>query len=404
MPVYGQSAQDATSTLAFPPDNFVHMVNADGGRQLAFGNVDEANGWLHISLPPPMPPHQDSTISFVDLNRAHFVQELVDAVYDLRLCVDGPKMQNHFLPHGNSYFSNLEVEAACHVLLDCLIELCRTGFRGLRKFNMHTLKRCPDADKTANCFTRYTNTLNALRTWKSICKGMIEENAKKWQLVNAPLSMMGRKKTDKRGNRLKKDKIDNLEARVKDEKSPVLDQLLAYNADAMQNRHVEHNDAQTHLDPILAASLETSYEPVPASDAHSSYIVHGDTLPMLPDFGHSDCYYDDRNYFFGEGVEGPTSNTTPATVFPTAAAMNNTQLCAYDHFRGVETEHVAPPHQPSGAQGHATTPGAGSKRSRDEDENWALHHSQYRKTSQDGTRRRSQSSGDGEVSTPSKVF
>lgn len=406
VPVCGHPTYDATIIRAFPPDNFVHMVKANGTRQLAFSNVNEANGWLRISLPPPMPPHQDPTISFVDLNRAHFVQELVDAVYDLRLCVDGPKMQNHFLPHGNSYFSNLEVEAACHVLLDRLIELCRTGFRGLRKFNMHTLKRCPDADKTANCFTRYKHISNALRTWKSICKGMIEEDAKKWQLVNAPLSMIGRKKTDKRGNRLKKDKIDNLEARVKDEKLPVLDPLLVYNAAVTQNRYVEQNNAQPHLQSMVAAPLETSYKPGPAPDALSSYIVHGDTLPMLRDFGNFDGYYSDHNYFFGEVIEGPTSDVTPADVLPTAIVIENMQPPAYDHFRGVETEHMAPlagvantAYQPSEAQGYATTRGAGSKRSRNEDENWALYSSQHRKTSQDGTRRRSQSPGDGKELT-----
>jgi hypothetical protein len=401
MPAYGPPSHNANITRAFPPDNSVHMINANGTRQLAFSNVNDANSWLHISLPPPLAPHEDSTISFVDLNRAHFVRELVDAVYDLRLCVDGPKMQNHFLPYGNSYFSNLEVEAACHVLLDRLIELCRTGFRGLRKFNMHTLKRCPDADKTANCFTRYTNTLNALRTWKSICKGMIEEDAKKWQLVNAPLAMIGRKKTDQRGNRLKKDKIDSLEARMKNEKSFKLDPLLAYNAAATHNHYVEHNDAQPHLGPMVVAPIETSYETILAPDAISPYIVLGDTLPMFNNVGNSDGYYDDHNHFFTEGIEGLTGITTPAAIPPIATAMKNAQSCANDQPVGFQMAYVAPhagvvktAYQPSEAQRHATKPGAGSKRSRDEDDNLALRPRQHRKTTQGGTRGDSQSFGD----------
>ncbi|KAH3905253.1 hypothetical protein HBH56_222220 [Parastagonospora nodorum] len=410
MPVHSLPTHDANITRAFPPDDFVHMVDANSTRQLAFSNVNDANDWLHISLPPPMTPNQDTTISFVDLNRAYFVRELVDAVYDLRLCMDGPKMRNHFLPHGNSYFSNLEVEAACHVLLDRLIELCQTGFRGLRKFNMHTLKRCPDADKTANCFTRYTNTLNALRTWKSICKGMIEEDAKKWQLVNAPLAMIGRKKTDKRGNRLKKDKIDSLEARMKDEKSPELDPLLAYNAAATQIRCVEHNDAQPRLGPMVVAPIETSYEPILAPDALSPYIVLGDTLPMFNNVGNSDGYHDDHNHFFTEGMEGPTGITTPAAIPPIATAMNNAQPRANDQPAGFQMAYIAPhagvvqiAYQPSEAQRHATTPGAGSKRSRDENDNSALRPRQHRKTTQDGPRGGSQSFGNVEEVTEAET-
>jgi hypothetical protein len=191
---------------AFPPDDFVHRRGSDGTRQLAFSNVHDANNWLGaVKAHPCIDPATDPTIDMIDANRQVWVAAMVDAVHDLSHCKDGPKMKAHFLPSRKSTsFQNLEVEAACHMLLDVLIQHCQHGFRDMRKFNLLNQKSPVEDDKTVNCQGRANNVLVALRTWKSICKGMIEETDKKWQLVNAPLSTMNRKVLESMGNSKKK--------------------------------------------------------------------------------------------------------------------------------------------------------------------------------------------------------
>jgi hypothetical protein len=47
-----KSSQAAPVARKFRPNNFVHGRDTNGVRQLAFGDVDDANDWLHITLPP----------------------------------------------------------------------------------------------------------------------------------------------------------------------------------------------------------------------------------------------------------------------------------------------------------------------------------------------------------------
>jgi hypothetical protein len=245
------SGQAAPVARICPPDTFVHGRDANGVRQLAFNDVNDAKDWLHMSLPPLLP--NDPTIDLVDVCRARCVRILVDAVYDLRQCNDGQKMQNHFIPRRKSYFHNLEVEAACHVLFGNLMDFCRHGFRGLRKFNLLMKKNCSEEDMTANCSDRFNNIITALPTWKSICKGMIEENTKKWQLVNAPLSMVGKKKVEKGGNKLKKNTTDELKAIKKEVIAAETSQLTSHLA----------APTRFHLDVSDVAESSHQYAPVP---------------------------------------------------------------------------------------------------------------------------------------------
>jgi hypothetical protein len=189
----------------FPSDDFVHRHGPDGARQLAFGNARDAKNWLGaVKVQPHIDPATDPTIDMLDASRQVWVAAMVDAVYDIEHCKDGAKMKAHFVPTKKSSFQNLEVEAACHMLLDVLIQHCRHGFRGMRRFNLLETRSHVADDGTVDCRDRAVNVIVALRTWKSICKGMIEESDKKWQLVNAPLSMMHRKVVECEGNSKKK--------------------------------------------------------------------------------------------------------------------------------------------------------------------------------------------------------
>lgn len=51
---------------------------------------------------------------------------------------------------------------------------------------------------------RMGNIILALRMWKSICKSVVEEDSKKWQLVNTPLAMVGKKEAERKCNSKKK--------------------------------------------------------------------------------------------------------------------------------------------------------------------------------------------------------
>jgi hypothetical protein len=200
------SNQTVPAAQALSPDNPVHQNTQGGVRQLRFRNIQEAKTWINrVKVLPHVDPATDPTINAVDANRKVWVQTIMDAVYDLQHCQDNAQMMGHFTPSHKSCFQDDEVEAACHVLVDALLEHCRLGFRGLDKFNVlnNTSKRDP-ADETTNCHTRANNIVTALRTWKSIGKGMIEEEDKKWQLVNAPLSTIKKKSTEATANTRKK--------------------------------------------------------------------------------------------------------------------------------------------------------------------------------------------------------
>jgi hypothetical protein len=131
-------------------------------------------------------------------------------VFGLTHCKDNTNVQHHFQGIGKAAFSDLEVEYACHKLFAVLIQRCRTGFRGLPKNNILITPKGLDADKTANCGTRFQNVLNALWTWKPVCKNMIETDDKKWELVNAPLSLMVKKDRQKNSNDFKRIRKDEL--------------------------------------------------------------------------------------------------------------------------------------------------------------------------------------------------
>jgi hypothetical protein len=204
-PVVGSNSMVPTAPT-LPPNNLVHQNHQVSVQQQHFRNVQEAKNWIdRVKVPPHVDPTTDATINAVDANRQAWVGAMIDAVYDLQQCQDGAKMKGHFTPTHKSCYQDIEVEAACHVLADALIEHCRLGFRGLDKFNAlnNTVARNP-VDETTNCYDRANNVLIALRTWKSICKGMIEEADKKWQLVNAPLSTIKKKNTEASANTRKK--------------------------------------------------------------------------------------------------------------------------------------------------------------------------------------------------------
>ncbi|KAF1919518.1 hypothetical protein BDU57DRAFT_536493 [Ampelomyces quisqualis] len=182
-----------------------HAFDQVGNRQLLFQSANEARHWHDANRKrPAITADQDPTINQVEKYHRHWVLRMVNAVYDLDNCKDGQKMKNHFNPGHKSYVSDIQVEAACHLLVEFLIKNCRDGFPGLDKNNLRIQKKCQDGDKTANCCTHAENIVKALRAWKSICKSIVEEDGKKWQLVNAPLSVIEKRVTESKGNEQKK--------------------------------------------------------------------------------------------------------------------------------------------------------------------------------------------------------
>jgi hypothetical protein len=194
------------ATQALPPNNLIRQNTQIGARQRNIRNLQEARHWIdRVKVAPHIDPATDATINNVDANRQAWIDAMIDAVYDLDHCNDAPKMRAHFLTTGRSSFQGVEVEAACHVLVDVLIDHCRFGFRGVQKLNLliHDSSKVAE-DEMANCQARAQNVLVALRTWKSICKGMIEYPDKKWQLANAPLTTIRQKELESKNNIKKK--------------------------------------------------------------------------------------------------------------------------------------------------------------------------------------------------------
>lgn len=179
-------------------------------RTLKFKDSNEAHNWLHsVTMLPPIHPQSDPTINIIASDRTTWVLAMIDAIYDLGSCADNSKMLAHFQPSSPSFISELEIEAACHILFDILISYCRYGFQGLPKTNVHMVKssggrKNHEEDKTADCLTRMGNVIAALRSWKSVCKGMVEDDTKKWQLVNAPVGAVGKKVSERKCNTVKK--------------------------------------------------------------------------------------------------------------------------------------------------------------------------------------------------------
>jgi hypothetical protein len=218
------------ATQALPPNNLIRQNTQIGARQRHIRNLQEARYWIdRVKVAPHIDPATDATINNVDANRQAWIDTMMDAVYDLDHCNDGPKMRAHFLTTDRSAFQDMEVEAACHVLVDVLIDHCRFGFRGVQKFNLliHDSSKVAE-DETVNCQARAQNVLVALRTWKSICKGMIEYPDKKWQLANAPLTTIRQKELESKNNIEKKNDAnagkyarDQLEATKQSSRSSV---------------------------------------------------------------------------------------------------------------------------------------------------------------------------------------
>jgi hypothetical protein len=122
---------------------------------------------------------------------------MIHAVYDQNICTDGTKVLRMFRSRSTEYISPPEIDAGCHALFDHVISRCLYGFRGISRFNLLAGKgRQGDngkADAAANCLTRITNVVTALRASKSICQEMILEESKAKRLANAPLMLCAKK-------------------------------------------------------------------------------------------------------------------------------------------------------------------------------------------------------------------
>ncbi|KAH7333796.1 hypothetical protein BKA66DRAFT_615184 [Pyrenochaeta sp. MPI-SDFR-AT-0127] len=204
------SGRAAPAGHAPPPEDFVHYFNHNGQYQLAFSDATAAVAWHQtVTQGPQVDPNADHTIAAVQLRRVDYIATMVEAVYDRSVCQEkhGSRILNIFIQGKESYISPLEIEAACHMLFDLVIQRCRIGFQGQSKFNLLVGKGKDSMDGhvdcTANCYRRITNVIQALREWKSICREMIQEEPKARRLVNAPMKLCEMKLAESKCNKKK---------------------------------------------------------------------------------------------------------------------------------------------------------------------------------------------------------
>ncbi|KAL5441280.1 hypothetical protein PMIN07_004309 [Paraphaeosphaeria minitans] len=93
------------------------------------------------------------------------------------------------------------VEAACRSILIALIHRCVVGFCGLRLCAFGPVR----ADKKLTCQERLLSVVNALKLDKRICKDVLTEDSKIFLLVHAPSALLKTKKSQEKGNDVKRD-------------------------------------------------------------------------------------------------------------------------------------------------------------------------------------------------------
>ncbi|KAJ4368035.1 hypothetical protein N0V83_006390 [Neocucurbitaria cava] len=194
-----QEAQEA-------PDNSDQYQFDQAGRptRMIWNNdpVGAANYRHRVKFPPHVDPNIDPTIAQVVARREDHIADMIQAVYDLSTAKDGPRYEGRalFTRGGVGSICVPDVEAACRALFEQILHQCRVGWTAHQ--NMDRLVRTKDKtvgdDMTSNCERRITNSIRALRDWKSVCKEVVYQDEKIANLANAPLTVH-RDKTNQQG-------------------------------------------------------------------------------------------------------------------------------------------------------------------------------------------------------------
>lgn len=158
-----------------------------------------------VTQPAKFTRPDDTTIDQVIANREHFVSEMVQAVYNMEDIHDNLTFRAAamFVIGSTNQVSGHDVEAACRLLFDIIIDRCENGYRGPASIDRN-LQKGDRIDRDGTCEARMQNVITALRDWKSVCKEILSSDAKIEHLANAPANVWKDKKEQQKNNMLKK--------------------------------------------------------------------------------------------------------------------------------------------------------------------------------------------------------
>ena len=164
-------------------------------QQLIFANdlkAAVAHRYRVIELPQRAPEY-DHTIKEARRDQEEHVVNLITAMYNLTDVAETPDSRDYMLFQRGSadYAPECDVEAACRVLFEKLLDRCMNGFRGLMKDpSARIIRRVPrkyEADRNSSCATRIQNVVTALKKYKRICRDVLYDDEKMALFVHSPL-------------------------------------------------------------------------------------------------------------------------------------------------------------------------------------------------------------------------
>jgi hypothetical protein len=213
LPAQAHSGQQSSLTGPNP-----HQFDAHGRpMQLVFvNNPQAAHDHRHFpDFQPGIDPVRDPTIAQVEMHTEPNVAALMQAFYDISNHKDLDTFtQARFCDRTDKdAFPSRDVEAACRILHQKLVERCRYGYSGFPSKNRldksqsgESKKAVQQDDRSGNCKVRFDNVLSALRDWKSICVEIMYSDTFITNFVNAPATVVRDKRVQQSSNVKKSEK------------------------------------------------------------------------------------------------------------------------------------------------------------------------------------------------------
>ncbi|KAI8942309.1 hypothetical protein NX059_000388 [Plenodomus lindquistii] len=214
-----QDAQDQAAELGqhhldLARESDEYQFDANGRPKTLVWRGDVNGAQQHRNRPkfkPHRDPNGDDTIELVASRREQNVADCIQAVYNLSDAQDNPESEGFTLFRRGSpnFIPFRDVEAACRVLVDCVIQQCKIGWTGHQNMDMTNGSKSNKLDRDGSCQSRMENVISALREWKSICKDIVVSDASIRNVANAPMGLLIARRTAQRGNKRKKSDMDS---------------------------------------------------------------------------------------------------------------------------------------------------------------------------------------------------
>jgi hypothetical protein len=188
-----------------------HQFNEGGlPTVMAFHDLRSAvNHRRSVKVQPRRDPKIDPTIAKVTSNVEQNVKVLMQAFSNTTKIEDSgktPKIVNQCRRGNPEAYTSIDVEAACRVVHQQLLDHCHDGFTGLsmhdklRPGQKSIRKTIQQIDYDGSCEERFKQVVRTLNAWKSVCNGIILEEHKIAALVNAPATTYAVKIRERDGN------------------------------------------------------------------------------------------------------------------------------------------------------------------------------------------------------------